>query len=410
MSKVIGKIVIAGAGQAGATAAAELRRAGFDGEIVLVGDEIHLPYERPQLSKEMLQPGNIAPRSMRAAGEYERDGIRLVLGRQILHIDPRIQQIDLDDGSQLPYDRLLVATGVRPRSLPLKTDPRVHYLRRVEDAMALHEAMDAGQALAVIGGGVLNLEVASAASARGLSVTVVEASDRLMPRSVDERVSRFLDRTHRANGVDIRYGVQARSLSHDGVLSLSDGSRVPADYVLASIGVIPNVELALHLGITDAAGIRVDSCGRTAVASIYAAGDVASQPHGQSFARVETWANAQDQAIAVARNLLGAATPYLSPTWFWSDQGKTNLQVVGDATLGRSVTRGDEGSDIFTIFKLDEEDHVTGCATVNAPRDMAVARRWVKQRTKVDTQRLTNPAVPLRDCAKLPQIDKAIGG
>jgi len=399
MTKVIDNVVIAGAGQAGATAAAELRRAGFNGEITLIGDESHLPYERPQLSKELLQPGKTTLRSMRSAEQYEQNRIRLMLGRKILHIDPRAQQIDLDNGAQLHYDRLLIATGVRPRPLPLKSDRRVHYLRRVEDAIALHEAMEAGQALAVIGGGVLNLEVASAASVRGLKVTVVEAADRLVARSVDERISRFLDRTHRAHGVDIRYGVQVRSLSEDGFLLLSDGSQVRADYVLASIGVVPNAELVANLGVADIAGIRVDACGWTGLDGIYAAGDVTSQPCGQGFARVETWANAQDQAIAVAHNLLGEAKPYQSPTWFWSDQGKTNLQVVGDATWGNSVTRGDESSDAFSVFKLDADDRVTGCATINSPKDMAVARRWVKQGTKVDIQRLANPAVPLRDCA-----------
>lgn len=400
MDSSIRKIVIAGAGQAGGTAATELRRAGFPGEIVLVGEEIHAPYERPQLSKELLQPDDPAVRSMRAVEEYERDGIRLVLGRRIAHVDAALRRVELDDSTRLDYDRLLIATGVRPRQLSLKGAGRIHYLRRIEDAVGLREGLVAGRSLAVIGGGVLNLEVAAAARARGVHVTVIEAADRLMARSVDHRVSRFLDRMHRGLGVDIRYGVQAVELTREGELLLSDGSSVPADDVLVSVGVTPNIEALADLGITDPAGVRVDDHGRTSIPEIYAAGDVAAQPCEQGFARIETWANAQDQAIAVARNMIGEPAPYLSPTWFWSDQGKTNLQVVGNALVGRPVVRGDEEGDQFSVFRLDDEGRLTGCSTINSPKDMAMARRWIRQGVRLDEQRLGDPAIPLRDCAR----------
>jgi p-cumate 2,3-dioxygenase ferredoxin reductase subunit len=398
MDRSIRKVVIAGAGQAGATAAAELRRAGFDGDVVLVGEEAHAPYERPQLSKELLRPGEVALRSIRPAESYAQDGIKLLLGREVVGVDAAARRVQLDDGVELDYDRLLIATGVRPRPLELNDRARVRYLRRVEDAMALRDQLEAGRALAVVGGGVLNLEVAAAASARGVKVTVVETADRLMGRSVDARVASFLDRTHRARGVDIHYGVHAVELGRDGALLLSDGARVPADSVLVSVGVLPNVEAFAELGVTDPAGVRVDACGRTAIAEIYAAGDVASQPGEHGFARVETWANAQDQSIAVARSLLGEATPYHAPTWFWSDQGQTNLQVLGDAVSGRSVVRGDASGDLFSIFWLDPADRLTGCATVNAPKDMAMARRWMRQGAQLDAQRLEDPDVALRDC------------
>lgn len=400
MDSSIRKIVIAGAGQAGGTAAVELRRAGFAGEIVLVGEEIHAPYERPQLSKELLQPDDPAVRSMRAVDEYEREGIRLVLGRTISRVDAAARQVELDDGTQFDYDRLLIATGVRPRQLALKGAARIHYLRRIEDAVGLREGLVAGRSLAVIGGGVLNLEVASAARARGVHVTVVEAADRLMARSVDQRISRFLDRMHRALGVDIRYGVQAVELTLDGRLQLSDGSSVPADEVLVSVGVTPNIEAFAHLGITDPAGVRVDAHGRTAISEIYAAGDVAAQPGEHGYSRIETWANAQDQAIAVARNMIGEPSPYLSPTWFWSDQGKTNLQVVGNALVGSPVVRGDENGDQFSVFWLDEDGRLTGCSTVNSPKDMAMARRWIRQGVRLDSRRLGDPAASLRDCVR----------
>ncbi len=398
MGDAVRKVVIAGAGQAGASAAVELRRAGFDGEVVLVGDEAHAPYERPQLSKDLLRPGNVAVRSMRDAQAYQHDGIRLELGRKIRLIDADNRHVKLEDGTQFEYDRLLIATGVRPRTLPVADDGRVRYLRNVEDAMRLRQDMDEGHAIAVVGGGVIGLEVAAAANARGNRVAVIESADRLMTRSVDPRVSRFLDRTHRARGVDIRYGVQALGFDGDGMLSLSDGSRVRADRLLVGIGVVPNVEAVAHLGITDEAGVRVDNCGRTAIEHIYATGDVASQPCGRGFGRVETWANAQDHAVSVVRNLLGEQIPYESPTWFWSDQGQTNLQVVGNATEGRAVVRGDEESEAFSVFWLDEQNRVTGSAAVNSPKDMAMARRWVKQGARVEPQRLCDPTINLHEC------------
>jgi len=229
-------------------------------------------------------------------------------------------------------------------------------------------------------------------------VTLIEAGERLMSRSVDETVAAYLDRAHRANGVDIRYGVGAAELTED-ALRLSDGRVVPAEAVLVGIGVAPNVAGFEHLGITDPFGIRVDATGQSEIPGIYATGDIASQPNGSGFGRIETWANAQDHALNLVKNLLGEITPYDAPTWFWSDQGKINLQVVGNATCGTRIVRGNTQGGAFSVFWLDDAQRVTGCATVNSPRDMALARRWVKQGTRVDTQRLADPASPLRDCA-----------
>ncbi|WP_175819158.1 FAD-dependent oxidoreductase [Burkholderia sp. BCC0419] len=401
MDEGIKRIVIAGAGQAGATVAFGLRRGGFDGEIALVGDEMHLPYERPQLSKEVLQPGRTEHRSIRTRAEFDEQRIELVLGRKVAAVDADRRQIRLDDGRRFAFDRLVIATGVSPRKLPGGPhDPdRVRYLRTIEDAGSLRADLEGGGHLAIVGGGVIGLEVAAAARARGCEVTVIEAADRLMSRSVDEAVSRFLDRTHRGSGVDIRYGVFVTELLDGRHLKLSDGSTVTASHVLVGIGVTPNVNGFEALGITDAAGVRVDVCGRTATQGIFATGDIASQPNDTGFGRIETWANAQDHAANVVRNLLGERVPYESPMWFWSDQGATNLQVVGNAIRGKRIIRGDERGDAFSVFWLDEGDRVTGCASINLPKDMAVARRWVKQGNRVDPYQLGEPGTPLRNCA-----------
>ncbi|MGU7774789.1 NAD(P)/FAD-dependent oxidoreductase [Burkholderia sp. MR1-5-21] len=401
MNEGIDRIVIVGAGQAGATVAFGLRRGGFDGEITLVGEEVHLPYERPQLSKDLLQPERATLRTIRTQAEYEDHGIRLNLGRKVVETDAVGGRIRLDDGDEIAFDRLVIATGVKPRRLPgtLDDPTRVRYLRTVEDAGDLRADLEAGKPIAIVGGGVIGLEVAAAARALGCQVTVIEAGDRLMARSVDETVSRYLDSAHRNNGVEIRYGVHATALIDDGHLKLSDGSVVAAGSVLVGIGVTPNVAGFEGLDITDDAGVRVDAYGRTGVDRIFATGDIASQPNGNGFARIETWANAQDHALNVVRNLLGELVRYETPVWFWSDQGQINLQVVGNATCGTRVVRGDENAGSFSIFWLDDGNRVTGCASVNSPKDMAVARRWVKQGNRVDPQRIADPGTQLRNCA-----------
>ncbi len=401
MGADISRIVIIGAGQAGATVAFGLRRAGFDGEVTVVGEESHLPYERPQLSKEMLRTEATGHRSIKTRADYEYQRIRLELGHKVVGVDGQVRSVTLDDGRQVEFDRLVIAAGVRPRQLPLalRDAQRIHYLRTLEDAARLRADLAAGKPLVIVGGGVIGLEVAAAARALGCPVTLIEAADRLMARSVDETVSAYLDRAHRANGVDIRYGVSVGELLDGGRLRLSDGGSVPADSVLVGIGVTPNIEGLEHLDITDAAGVRVDAYGQTPVPGIFATGDIASQPNGGGFGRIETWANAQDHALNLVRNLLGEELPYDAPVWFWSDQGPINLQVVGDATQGRRVIRGDEHGDAFSIFRLDTNQRVIGCATVNSPKDMAVARRWMKQGGIVDPQRLADPSIPLRDCA-----------
>ncbi|GAB3045552.1 NAD(P)/FAD-dependent oxidoreductase [Stenotrophomonas tumulicola] len=401
MQQNVERIVIAGAGQAGASAAIELRRAGFQGGLVLVGDEVHAPYERPQLSKEMLKPGEVTLRAMREEDVYETFSIQLALGTKATHVDAERRRLVMEDGTHHDYDRLLLATGVRPRSLPDADARRVRYLRTVEDALQLREDIEQGHSIAVVGGGVIGLEVAAAVNARGNPVVVIEAGQRLMMRSVDERIARYLDRTHRGRGVDIRYGTQITSWDASGMLTLSDGSRIQADRVLVGIGVVPNTELVAHLDITDELGVRVDACGRTALRDIYATGDVASQPGAGGFARVETWANAQDHAAAVARSLMGDASPYQSPTWFWSDQGMTNLQVLGNAMQGTPVLRGDEHGDRFSIFWLDTADRLTGCSAVNSPKDMAMARRWIRQSAVLEPRLLADLSHPLRDCLAL---------
>lgn len=400
MKTEINSIVIAGAGQAAAAAAVELRRVGYEGRITLVGAERHLPYERPQLSKEMLKLDVEPLKLIQPAEAFAESDIDLILGCPITAVDATGRVVSLEDGRRLEYDRLLIATGVRPRLLPCAHDDRVIYLRTVEQAEKLRHALLGKPSLVIVGGGVIGLEVASAAVDHGCRVTLVEAAPRLMPRSLDADIAAHLGNLHRQRGVEIIHGATVESIAADGTVSLSDNTRIKADSILAGIGVQPNVEAFADLGICDDAGIRVDEFGRTAIPEIYATGDVASQPCGDRHGRIETWANAQEHAACVARNLLGEPSSCQRPIWFWSDQGTLNLQAVGDALAGRAVLRGNPDSGRFSQFRLDDDGRLLGCVSWNSPKDMAMARRWVRDGALLDGQRLADPGTDLRKCSK----------
>jgi p-cumate 2,3-dioxygenase ferredoxin reductase subunit len=247
-----------------------------------------------------------------------------------------------------------------------------------------------GASLAVVGGGVIGLEVAAAAIKRGCSVTVIELADRLIARSVPPLVSGVLQREHEKRGVAFRFGVSATG-SRPRQLVLSDGSTVAADLAVVGIGVETELSFARALCDDPAAGIPVDGLGRTRCDRVFCAGDAALQ----SGARVETWANAQNQAIRVAANMVGKPLPYDDPTWFWSDQYDLNLQVVGDPRTDDIVVRGQPDSARFTLIGL-AGGRIAGAVTLNAPRDMGALRRLTAQRARVDRADLENPQFDLR--------------
>lgn len=400
MNTEINSIVIAGAGQAAASAATELRRIGYQGRISMVGDERHPPYERPQLSKEMLKPDAGPLKLIHSAEAFAESDINLILGCAITGVDAASREVLLEGGRRLEYDRLLIATGVRPRLLPCANDQLAIYLRTVEQAAELRHVLLSKSSLVIVGGGVIGLEVASAAVDHGCRVTLIEAAPRLMSRSLDAEMAAHLDYLYRQRGVEIIYGVTVESIAADGTVSLSNKIQLSTDKILAGIGVLPNVEAFFDLGICDEAGVRVDEFGRTAIPEIYATGDVASQPCGDRHARIETWENAQEHAACVARNLIEEPSFCQRPVWFWSDQGPLNLQVIGDALIGRPIVRGDPHHGRFSQFRIDDHGRLLGCVSWNSPKDMAMARRWIRDETLLDSQCLADLEVDLRKCSK----------
>jgi NADPH-dependent 2,4-dienoyl-CoA reductase/sulfur reductase-like enzyme len=405
-------IVIIGAGQAGGRAAEALRQGGHRGPLTVIGDEPHAPYERPSLSKEMLLAGGddkiawVRPREW-----YAENDIALIGGRRAGAIDAAHWTVALEDGTLLPYGALILATGARPR--PLRVDgaghPRVHYLRTIDDSRRLFERLVSGARVVVVGAGFIGLEVAAAARQQGCEVTVIEQADQPMARGVPPAIGAFFAALHRGHGVTLLTGTAlARIADRDGLalVETANGRSFPADAVVIGIGVVPNTELAAAAGLEVDDGIVTDAHGQTSAAGIYAAGDAARHfnPLIGRHVRLESWQNAQNQAVAVARNILGPAQPFAEVPWFWSDQFGVNLQIAGlpqadDEVLPRG-TPG-EGPALHLHLRCGR---LVAAIGLDAGRDLRFAREIIALGGAVDPAALADPAVRLadlyRDCKR----------
>lgn len=392
------RVVIVGAGQAGGRAAEALRGAGHVGPITLIGEEAHLPYERPQLSKSILLDSEPNPAFIRAAGDWAELDVTLSTSSRVVTADIERRKIGLEDGRVFAFDRLLLATGTRPRRMPEleRSSLPVSYLRCMDDALALRRALQPGRNVVLIGGGVIGLEVASAAVARGCHVVVLEKKATVLPQVGSPALSQYARELHATRGVKIMCGASIKQATARGI-ELDDGTSVPADIVLVGIGVEASVDLAHQLGLNSDHGIKVDTSGATAIDGVHAAGDVAEQwsrCHDR-WMRLENWANAQNQAIATAKSIAGEATAYETPPWFWSDQYDANIQIVGHPGGGDEILRGNVADGRFTALSIRDSE-VIGGVTVNAARDMSVLRRLVASRKMVDRNDLENPNFELK--------------
>lgn len=382
--------VVIGAGQAGAWVARTLRSEGFAGRVVLIGEERHAPYERPPLSKAVLKgEAPLAAATLLAAEEAAGLGIEMRLGCRVAAIDRGDRAVLLEDGGRIGYDRLFLTTGARVRRLPLpgpvEASPRVHVLRSADDAARLGASLAPGLRLAVIGGGWIGLEVAATARPLGLSVTVVEAGERLCARSVPSPVSQFLASLHDSNGVSVLLGAppQDFTATDDTIAFTVGGREVVADHVVIGIGAIPNVELAEAAGLAIQNGILVDDVGRTSDPAIFAAGDVAAHPNRLlgGIVRLESWANAQNQAIVAARAALDQPVAYHEVPWIWSDQFGCNVQIVGAPERGVEIRHEPSaGADGGCWTAIDAEGQVIGAVAANAPRLLRPVRKALMDR------------------------------
>jgi 3-phenylpropionate/trans-cinnamate dioxygenase ferredoxin reductase subunit len=369
------RLVIVGGSYAGLNAAAAAREAGFDGTITLVSAEPLPPYQRPPLSKGFLK-GQVRAEDLALKGEgfYRDNAVDLALGRRAETLDLAGRRIVLEGGVTLPFDRLVLACGARPRPLPM-ADAGVAYLRTFEDAVRLREQLEQARSVAVLGGGFIGLEVASAAATLGKAVRVVEAGPRLLARSTPPEMAKALARRHERAGVEFLWGA-ADAVSRREV-RLADGRAFDCDLVVAGLGAAPNVELAAEAGLAVDDGIETDEYGRTSVAEVFAVGDCSRHLNlwaGRRL-RLESVQNAVDQARAAGSTLAGRPAPYRAPPRFWSDQYELKLQMTGlwadaDAT---DVSGGlDRPPYSLTHVK---DGAVIGVTSLNDPAAQVRARR-----------------------------------
>lgn len=395
-------IALVGGGLAAVSAAENLRRIGFDGRLILISGEPHVPYDRPPLSKAFLSGSIQDPPLLRDAEFFSTERVELVYG-QAASIDPRQRRVYLEKGGSISFDRLLLSTGSRPRQLkaPFAAVSSLHYLQSLDDAKRLRSRLKAGAKVVVIGGGYVGLEVASTASELGCSVVVIDQASRLLQRSMIPEVSAHVLQLHLSKGVVVKLGVTiARLEQHaDGCrLHLSDETIVDANTVVVGIGSVPNTGLAEAIDLEVEDGIRVDSAMRSTNPVIFAAGDVASHWNGvhDRQVRLESWQNAARQGAIAAKAMLGQEANYCETPWFWTDQFGTNVQIVGvPASCDQVVVRGRREDNRFSILQLSN-GRIVGALFVNDGRNVRPVREAIDRKTAVDMQRLTDADVPLR--------------
>ena len=402
-------MMIVGAGECGVRAAVALREQGYAGPVTLIGDEPHLPYERPPLSKHALvSEGDPLPKIIAAAETLQAKNVTCRTRSPAVGIDRRAKLVRLADGPTVPYAKLLLATGAVPRRLPLAGEnlKRVGYLRTFDDALAIRAALRAGSRLAVIGGGFIGLELAASARKRGAAVTVIEALPRILSRAVPEEHAKVLAARHLAEGVDLRCGIGVASIREtaDAVeIGLADATTVTADLLVIGIGAVPVTALAEAAGLKIENGIAVDEHLRTSDPDIFAAGDCCSFPlaiYGGRRVRLESWRNAQDQGNLAARNMLGGGDVIVAVPWFWTDQYDLVFQIAGLPDQSSITVRRDLGDGAFLLFHLDPAGRLIAASGIGkgnvVARDIRLAEMLIAKRAMPDRASLADPQFKLK--------------
>lgn len=398
-------ILIIGGGQAGAQGVDTLRREGFGGRLVLIGDEPELPYQRPPLSKKYLSGELPVDRLLfRHRTFYEQHHAELLLGASAAKLDASTRTVLLDDGTQLQYDRLLLCLGSVPRRLtcPGSDLSGVHYLRGIGDAAAIRADIKQGARAVIVGGGYIGLETAATCRMMGCEVTVLEMADRIMNRVVAPRVSDYFQQEHRAQGIRILCDTHVAAFEGSGRAErvvCADGSNHEADLVIVGVGTIPTTGLARDAGLACDNGIVVDKFCRTSDPAIYAAGDCTNQPspHYGRRVRLESVDNAFEQAKAAAQNMLDRGIAHDRVPWFWSDQFDNKLLIIGlSQDHDQLILRGDPANRSFSVCYLRNRE-LLALEAVNHSKDYMAARKIIAERTRLDPAKLADPAVPLKE-------------
>jgi 3-phenylpropionate/trans-cinnamate dioxygenase ferredoxin reductase subunit len=405
MSAEVQRVAIIGAGQAGGQAAYSLRLAGFDGAITLIGDEPAPPYQRPPLSKAYLKGELEAERLFLKPLEYYAEhGVDLITGNAATAIDLASRQVKLASGPAVGWDRLVIATGARPRKLALPGADLegVTDLRTLADVDRLKTMAAKGARMVVVGAGYIGLEAAAVGAQLGLKVTVLEALPQVLSRVAGASIGAFYARMHREAGTDIRLNARLEAFEGMGRVSgarLVGGEGIPCDLVLIGIGILPNIELAQAAGITCGNGIIVDEQGRSSHPDVFAAGDCAWRPlvHYGREGRLESVHNAIEGGKIAAAAILGAPPPALEAPWFWSDQFDLKLQTAGIWTgADQQILRGDPQTRSFAVFYL-KEGRVIAVDAVNSPPEYLVGRKLVAAKATVAPAELADKSISMKD-------------
>jgi 3-phenylpropionate/trans-cinnamate dioxygenase ferredoxin reductase subunit len=394
-------MVIIGAGHAAGQAAASLRQEKYEGPITIIGDEPHIPYQRPPLSKQYLSGDQGLERVyLRPEKFYAEKNIDLMLNTRASGIDRTAQTVTLEDGQTIPYDKLIIATGSRPRILNIEGSELtgIHYLRTIDDVDAIRQEMQQAKSLVIVGGGYIGLEVASVGIDAGLEVHVLEMEERILQRVTTPEMSDYYHNLHAGRGVNIHTNTAVTGFAgSDRVDTVLCGeTTMAADLVIVGIGIIPNTELAQDAGLEVDNGIVVNDHCQTSDVNIYAAGDCTNHPNAllNRRLRLESVPNAMEQARTCASNLLGGDKSYASIPWFWSDQYDLKLQMVGFSADGdQQVVRGDMSRNEFAVFYL-KDGTVVAADAVNSPKEFMICKQLVGK--SVDSAALADAATDLK--------------
>ncbi len=399
-------MVIVGAGEAGARAARALREHGWDGAITLIGEEACEPYERPPLSKAVMTAAGEPPVAViLGAARIAEARIAFLHDTRATGIDREARQVVLADGRTVPYGKLLLATGARPRRLTVPGADSALYLRNITDALALRTRLRPGAHLAVIGGGFIGLEIAASATVRGCRVTLVEAAPRILMRGVPTEIAARVAARHHAAGVALHVGTgiaALRDLPEGHAVVLADGTEIVCDGVIAGVGAVPETALAAACGLAIDNGVRADAMLRTSDPAIFTAGDCCSYPsalYDGRRLRLEAWRNAQTQGEAAARTILGAEAEYDAVPWLWSDQYELVLQVAGLPDAGAVTVQRDVGDSGLLFFHLAADGRLVAASAIgpmSVAKEVRMAEALIARRVHPDPAALAAPGVRLR--------------
>lgn len=398
------KAVIIGASHAAAQLSVSLRQEGWDGEIIMIGDEPHLPYHRPPLSKTFLSGDKrIQDLLIRPATFYEKQQIQFIHGH-VVAIDRERKILDLADGSRITYDKLALCTGARVRKLDIEgSDLKgIYYVRNAADIEAIQQHIQSAKHAVMIGGGYIGLETAASLRKQEIQVSLLETASRILQRVTAPELSEFYTRIHQAQGVSIYHNMTTTRIvgtTQVESISCADGKMIPADLVIVGIGVQPNIELAQAAGIEVDNGIVIDAYGRTNDPDIVAAGDCTSHfnTHYQRQIRLESVPNANEQAKVAAATLCGKSKPYSALPWFWSDQYDIKLQIAGlNHGYDQLVIRGDlQNSNSFTAFYFKNKQLIAADC-INRPLEFMLSKKIINDNIQIDPAQFSDEAIDLK--------------